>query len=591
VTPFVSVVVPTRNRAGLLPGLLAALDAQDYDGYEVIVVDDASTDATPEILRRWQREGRIVLRQEEMSGSYAARNRGWRAARGEIIAFTDDDCLPESGWLSGLVRAIQDNQAEEPKLGAQGVTLATPDPGGLSITPFTHQIEQRRPGPPYRTCNVAYRRAILEQIGGFDDSLRWYADNILGLRARELGTIGFAPDATVRHPPRPREWRDRAAWRARLAADAKHRRFLYHRSLEPRVPAGALPILLWVLRPLAKQSLAHLRYLARHPVAYGRALPPMFREKRDLLLAMRDYRLDKRKTVQKHELEALPALSDHPLISVVVVSHRPHFLDGLLDALERQTWQNQELVVVSEGCEGAEVAQRHGARYLRGDRSGLGAARELGWRAASGEIVAFTDDDCMPDPRWLETMAAAFATNPLLWGVQGRTEAEAGPVGAHAVRVPGPDPLLQTCNVAYRAAALERAGGFDRRFRGWFEDTAVGARVLEHGPIGFEPRALVTHRAMPRVRRDRATWARVLRDEHLLAQAYPDFYRRVRGRSFLVAVVVRWLVGSPVKSLLRELPRAFEDPRGYLRLAGLLVTERVALLLALFGFLRSQRTP
>ncbi len=280
-TTRVSVVVPTRNRARFLPPLLEALAGQEYPALEVIVVDDASTDETPRILASWQGEGRIALRLDRPGGSYAARNAGWRAARGDIIAFTDDDCLPIRVWISGLVRALGGGAA-----GAQGMTL----PGGGDVTPFTHQIEQRRPGPPYRTCNIAYRREVLERVGGFDESFRWYGDNILGLRVRQLGEIAWAPAALVRHPPRPREWRDREAWLARFDADARHRAILHDLGAEPvSAPRGLLPILLWVLRPLTRQSLFHLRYLMRHPDAYVHQVGPMLAEKRALASALRVY--------------------------------------------------------------------------------------------------------------------------------------------------------------------------------------------------------------------------------------------------------------------------------------------------------------
>jgi hypothetical protein len=105
--------------------------------------------------------------------------------------------------------------------------------------------------------------------------------------------------------------------------------------------------------------------------------------------------------------------------------------------------------------------------------------------------------------------------------------------------------------------------------------------VRVHGPIGFEPRALVIHQAVPRKRLSRAAWRALLEDERRLAVGYPTFYRRTRGPGFLPAVVLRWLVGSPVKTLLRELPRAGADPRGYLSLAGALMAERWELARAL----------
>ena len=604
----VSVVVPTRNRADLLPRLLAALGVQEYPGYEVIVVDDASEDSTPAILEAWKGAGRRALRMDVPSGSYAARNCGWRTAGGEVVAFTDDDCLPEPGWLSGLVGALQEPGA----VGAQGVTLADPS----EVTPFTHQLSQRHPGPPYRTCNIAYRRSILERLDGFDASLRWYADNIFGLRARRLGSISFAPGAVVHHPPRPRTWRNRREWLARFQADARHRQELRRLGVEPvDVPGRILPVVLWVLRPFVKQGWAHVRYLVQHPAEYFREIGPMVAEKREMVLGMRDFWQEghspsppgplsrerergrtggwrERGSDVHREGDALPTLSERPLVSVVIVTrNRPHLLDGTLQALEQQSWPNWKVVVVDhgDGRGTRDLAHKRGARYVAAAGGTLAAARQAGIVGSRGEIVAFTDDDCLPDPHWLEALVSAFQRQPWLHGVQGRTEAEAGRVGSHAVRVVRPDPLYQTCNIAYRRAALEAAEGLDLRFTGWFEDTALAARVLAHGPIGFEAAAVVVHRAVPRRSLTRGQWRLLLEDEQRLARAYAPFYRRTRGPDFLSVVIARWLLGSPVKTLVRELPRAGADPGGYLRLARVLLHERRELVAALRDVVRTQK--
>ena len=574
---LVSVVVPTRNRRPLLQQLLAALDEQEYPRYEVVVVDDASSDGTEESLAAWRGEEKRTLRLDTPSGSYAARNAGWRSARGSIVAFTDDDCLPHPQWLSRLVTVLRSSDT----VAVQGVTIAGPG----EITPFTHQIEQRRPGPPYRTCNMAYRRSVLEQLGGFEDSLRWYADNILGFHARRLGEIAFAPDAVVYHPPRPREWRDRATWRARFAADAAHRRELQRLDVEPAVvPARVLPVLLWVLRPLLKQSLAHLRYLSLHPRGYIREVRPMLREKRELLAALFSRSPVPVGALQMGSGEGTADLPLLPLVSVVVVTrNRPQLLDEALTALEGQTYRRHELVVADNGRggEARAVAERHGARYVATPGVTLGRARQAGVLAARGEIVAFTDDDCLADPNWVQAIVDAFRRQPWLRGVQGRTRAERGPIGSHAVRVPRRNTLYQTCNMAYRREVLTRAGGFDPRFEGWFEDTTLAARVLAHGPIGFEERAVVTHRAMPRRPLDRSRWRIVLRDERRMAREYRDFYRRTRGWNVTLTVIVRWLLGSPAKALIRELPRAPAEPGAYLAFARVLLRERWELLHAL----------
>jgi GT2 family glycosyltransferase len=188
--------------------------------------------------------------------------------------------------------------------------------------------------------------------------------------------------------------------------------------------------------------------------------------------------------------------------------------------------------------------------------------------------VAFTDDDCLPAPDWLERLVAALHADAALRGVQGRTVAEEGPVGSHAVEVSEPNRLYQTCNIAYRREALERVGGFDSAFDGWFEDTALAARVLEDGPIGFAGDALVTHVAVPRRPLDREAWRRVIADERRLAERYPRFYHRTRAPAPVLGIVARWLLGSPVKTALRQRPRRPGEIWPYLRLLGALLRER-----------------
>jgi glycosyltransferase involved in cell wall biosynthesis len=106
-----SIIIPTHNRKETLRRSLSAAIVQDYLNYEVIVVDDGSSDGTGEMVRREFPHVRCI-RQEPNRGPAAARNRGIEAATGEIIAFTDDDCLvPPTG--SG--RAVQLGRAEGPE--------------------------------------------------------------------------------------------------------------------------------------------------------------------------------------------------------------------------------------------------------------------------------------------------------------------------------------------------------------------------------------------------------------------------------------------------------------------------------------------
>ncbi len=103
----ISVVVCTRNGAGTLQECLAALQRQNDSNYEVLVVDDGSTDTTPEIAREFPY---AQYHSQPHSGLSAARNLGAQRATGEIIAYTDDDCVPDEDWLQHLRCAFEDPQ-------------------------------------------------------------------------------------------------------------------------------------------------------------------------------------------------------------------------------------------------------------------------------------------------------------------------------------------------------------------------------------------------------------------------------------------------------------------------------------------------
>jgi GT2 family glycosyltransferase len=198
--PDVSVVVATRNRVQRLGRLLEGLRGQTQRAFEVIVVDDGSRDETPALLGEAVRDGILALRQvrrEQPGGPSLARNEGWRAARAALVAFIDDDCVPDPDWLAALVQAAREN----PGALVQGLT--EPDPAeGHRRGPFSRSLEVRELGPYFQAANVAYPRELLERVGGFDAKAFPYVgeDADLAWRAFAAGAGAvWAPDARVRH--------------------------------------------------------------------------------------------------------------------------------------------------------------------------------------------------------------------------------------------------------------------------------------------------------------------------------------------------------------------------------------------------------
>ncbi|HYZ91766.1 MAG TPA: glycosyltransferase family A protein [Actinomycetota bacterium] len=197
-----SVVVPVRNRRDLLAATLDGLENQTYPDFEVVLVDDGSTDGSAELAAGRSIPVRVV--RTAGVGAVGARCAGVTEAAGEILAFTDSDCVPEEGWIAAGVHAI-DKDADV----VQGVTL----PAGPSA-PLERSITHRGPEGLFATCNVFYRREAYEAAGGFDGTaggrlgfragdegraLGFGEDTLLGWRVARTGTSAIAQDAIVRH--------------------------------------------------------------------------------------------------------------------------------------------------------------------------------------------------------------------------------------------------------------------------------------------------------------------------------------------------------------------------------------------------------
>jgi GT2 family glycosyltransferase len=202
--PLVSVVVATRDRPDRLERLLDSLAQQtlEFSGFEVVVVDDGSRADTARLLDSWEGTPRLrlrILRHQTPRGPSAARNAGWRAARGPLIAFTDDDCVAAADWLRAGLHA----ERGAPGSIVQGRTIPEPHQHRCVSEPFSHTVCVDALGPRYETCNIFYPRELLDRLGGFDESfgLRPAAeDTDLAWRAFEAGARAvFAAEAVVYH--------------------------------------------------------------------------------------------------------------------------------------------------------------------------------------------------------------------------------------------------------------------------------------------------------------------------------------------------------------------------------------------------------
>ena len=200
--PDVSVIIPARNRPQELRGTLDALASQDFprERFEVLVCDDGSARDLRWIVEDANAHGldAYYLRQPAL-GPASARNLGIRNARGAIIAMTDSDTRPERAWLGKLVAALE---TDRDAAGVEGKVHADNDG---EFDPLG-EGPKNLAGGVYLTCNCAYRREVLDRIGGFDETFPFpaYEDADLAARVEQTGLrIIWQPDAIVIHPQRP----------------------------------------------------------------------------------------------------------------------------------------------------------------------------------------------------------------------------------------------------------------------------------------------------------------------------------------------------------------------------------------------------
>jgi glycosyltransferase involved in cell wall biosynthesis len=206
--PTVTVIVPVYNGVDLLDRCLRSLLRQTYPAslIEVIVVDNNSSEPVTAVMPN---EPRFKLIFEPRRGSYAARNTGLKAARGEVIAFTDADCTPSASWLERGVAALMQPSPADMVGGRIRLTFNGSKPRtGSEVYEAVHSFKQDwylNERKFAATANMLTWRATIDKVGVFDGSLQSRGDAEWGQRvAAASGVQRYAGDAVVDHPARAR---------------------------------------------------------------------------------------------------------------------------------------------------------------------------------------------------------------------------------------------------------------------------------------------------------------------------------------------------------------------------------------------------
>lgn len=246
--PAASVIIPARNAAATVGALLGALSGQrNCPSYEVILVDDGSDDETVSIARSSQLPIRVI--EQKGRGPGEARNAGVAASRGELLAFTDADCVPTAGWLAAGSAALDDADL------AQGAVHADP---AAARQPWDRTVWVTEEGGLYECASLFVKREVFDAVGGFEDPLhaklgkQLGEDTWLGWRVRRSGfKTAFVPAALVHHAVFDRGPVEYAAERARLVY---------------------FPVLTRLIPELRRELLWHRWFLSRRTASFDLAL-------------------------------------------------------------------------------------------------------------------------------------------------------------------------------------------------------------------------------------------------------------------------------------------------------------------------------
>ena len=262
--PFFSVIVPVYRHWDLVPGLLAALAAQEFGDFEILLADNAPHEPRPPLAL--PANARVLACPEP--GSYAARNAAIPAARGRILVFTDADCRPDPGWLKAFAAALPEGAPERLLAGPVRMTVEGATPSRWEAYDLIRGIPQAhyvRLGYA-ATANLAVPASVFARLGGFDQTRMSGGDAAFCRRVGAAGVpIALIEGASVAHPARASF--DELARKARRVKGGQIR-------------GGSRAFRLsWLLRSLTPPLRAHRRFLfAPYPWAQRRdAIATLYR--------------------------------------------------------------------------------------------------------------------------------------------------------------------------------------------------------------------------------------------------------------------------------------------------------------------------
>jgi len=192
VKPLVSVIVPVRNGEKCVANCIKSILSQTFEDFELIMVDDASSDRTVEIINELKDERIKYIRNKEWLGIAGSRNTGIKRASGKYIFFTDADCIVDRNWIVEGLRCFRKGY-----VGVEGkITYVSEN---FQQT-YSDYVMENRYGGKFMTGNAAYLTNVVRSVGGLIESLSYFSDRALGLEVSKHGEICFNRSMVVIHP-------------------------------------------------------------------------------------------------------------------------------------------------------------------------------------------------------------------------------------------------------------------------------------------------------------------------------------------------------------------------------------------------------
>jgi GT2 family glycosyltransferase len=261
----VTVAIPVYHSEKYIRQCIKSLLAQDFGNFEIIIVEDPPFDRSGSIIKTFEDERIRYVQNRTRLGISGSRNKCIELANGEYIFWTDSDCVVSPGWIKQGLGSLHDLDC----LGVEGKTYYVSEEYEPT---FSDGLCVNKDGGQFLTCNIAYKKSVLQKIGGFDDSYTYLEDRDLAIRAMKHGKIHFNPKMVVYHQKITLS----PARFVKTGGRTKNRVFLYKKS---KASAQEREIFLWrIVYPL------NLISLIFPPLVFASLFRNKYRTKEDFAL-------------------------------------------------------------------------------------------------------------------------------------------------------------------------------------------------------------------------------------------------------------------------------------------------------------------